>query len=200
MRRRDLIPSAGGTPEEWDYVWSYLDGVSLSADGWTQESSGTASSTYGPTGQVMQAAASSYVRFTPTNDYQAMTVGVMEIDLICNYDANGIQNCRICLSNGTDGVQVFFNGAIAGSGQGLKLMDTDPPSSCTFLSAAPSGVETLLRLEIENGIGRVYKDGVLLSEFSTSSVLYSTVTRIWSQNAYNSQTIIKSVKIKKGRL
>lgn len=201
MRRREMIPSDGGTPvEDWDYEWSYMDGVSLTADGWTKESSGNASSSYGQTGQVMQSQSNAYVRLTPPADYQTMTVGVMEVDLICNYNEWGNQNARICLSNGADGVQVFFNGMIAGTGKGLKLMDTDPPSSCTLLSAAPSGVETVLRLEIDNGIGRVYKDGVLLSEFSTSIVLYAVLTRIWSQNSFNLQTIIKSVKIKKGRL
>lgn len=191
---------SGGAEETWDYEWDYSMGL-LEDNGWTKTISGTATSSMSENGQKLTSAFNSYVRLDNPN-FSTMDVGVLEVRLSAKYSTGSVyQNFRISLSNGSNGVQVYAN---AGStGIGLKLLDNAAPAKGTLLAPFESGSEHTIRVELNHTTGAVYMDGTLLNaNVDVSTMLYCVATRIWSQNqaGNDSKTIIKSVKIRKGRL
>lgn len=206
IRRRGLL-TLGESDIDWDLEWDYTMGL-LENNGWTKETSGTASSAMQTGGQRIQSAMNSWIRLNPPSAYTAITSGVMEIVASCAYTTGypgsqpvaASQNLRICLSNGTNGIQTLVNGGNGGAstGVGLKIMDNGTPYLCTLISPWVSGAEHTVRLILNNGIGEVWVDGTkVVGSVNASSILYATATRIWSQNSNNQPTILKSVKLKK---
>ena len=204
MMRRRMMLQSGGAEKAWDYEWDYSMGL-LEDNGWTKTTSGTATSSMSENGQKLTSAMNSYVRFENPH-FSTMDVGVLEVRLSAKYlDGSGTQNFRISLSNGSNGVQVYANRAtVSGStGRGLKLLDNAIIHKGTLLAPFESGSEHTIRVELNHTTGAVYMDGTLLNaNVNVSSMLYCSATRIWSQNQVgnDSETIIKSVKIRKGRL
>lgn len=183
----------GGTTESWDYEWDYSQGL-LSANGWSIGTSGTASESLIDSGVKLQSASSEYVYARNQAEFNN-AVGVMEVVLSANdFRSGNYVNLRVCLSNGTNGVQIAYNNGY------FMAYDNSTFSSCTKLIVAKSKTDYTIRIELNNGSGNIYINGTPVAEnVSASSFPYSGNTSIWSQNQNNYITV-KSVKIKKNRL
>ena len=191
LRRRMM----GG--ETWDYEWDYTKGL-LSNNGWSKATSGTASEYMTSNSCALKSPNSGYIRINNPSSFNK-TSGVLEVVFSCSGFAptGGKQNFRFCFSNGTNGIQVC-----AWNNKGLCLMDADSEASITALTSPLSAnTDYLLRLILRENVGEVWLDGVCLTNnVNISTILYATNTSLWSQNANNNITHIKSVKLKLGRV
>lgn len=190
-RRRGLILPSGGDDEDWDYVWRYTDGL-LEDNGWTKVVSGDGSSSMTASGQRLTSR-SGYV--TIRRPSFNTSIGVLEVVLTVNADANNQTYARICLSNGSRGIQIFFpKGKIA-------LYDDAPYNGNYTVIGENGNTGHKIRLVLNGNIGAVYIDGQLaIDNVSISRILYATYTAVWSQTQSGNDTIIKSVKVKLGRI
>ena len=208
LRRRAFMTTP--LDESWNYEWEYTAGL-LENNGWTKTTLGTTTSTMTSAGQRLTSSINSYVRLEHPS-FAVVDVGVLEVVASVVYASGGnndtgrgSQNMRLSISNGENGIQVYVNGDTSSNsiGIGLKLMDNNDPRLGTFLAPFESGSEHTIRLELNHNTGAVWLDRVLIRDnIDTSTILYCPASRIWSQNQVGngSETIIKSVKIRKNRL
>lgn len=195
MRRRAMMQTAGTAPvppaETWDYEWDYSQGL-LSANGWKKTISGNGSETLGTNGvRLLSGGSQDWCRLEKL-DYKAATV-VMLLECDIPSITDGANNLRLCVSNGTNGIQIIQSAGY------WRLLTADKAQYGTAIKPFATGEHTV-RLQLDNGVGAVWIDGEMCaSNVPTSSILYSARTIIMSQGQQG-YSVIKSVKLKKNRL
>lgn len=198
MRRREMVLPSAPLPE-WDYEWDYTQGLP-DANGWTKVVSGTATATLQSNGvKLANASVSSYITYRNPSEFN-LAKGVIEATFIFNRGAAAYQGyARLCFGNGVDGTQISINA----TDLSVRLYDDANPRYGTLLTTLVNNTEHTFKLVLDNGIGSVYMDGVLLaSNIASSTMYYSANTSFWhqaSQNANKSYSVWKSVKLKLGR-
>ena len=178
---------------EWDYVWDYLNGISMTADGWTLASNGGGACDLRATGQLLASQLGNSYRSLRRPDLFNVPKGVMEVKFYITGVAPGDsnQNTRICLSNGTKGIQICTTNSE------FCLMES--PLVTLGASIVANQIYTL-RLTLDGSYGAVAVDGVTLASMvDINSILYAANTSIWSQNADWWSTYVQSVKLKLNR-
>ena len=85
--------------------------------------------------------------------------------------------------------------------ENIALYDDAPANGNYTVIGEHGNTEHTIRLVLNGNIGAVYIDGNLaIDNVSISRILYATYTAVWSQGQNNRDTIIKSVKVKLGRI
>lgn len=190
QRRRGMIKLQEQS-SDWDYEWDYTQGL-LSSNGFTKTISGTeAAEALQEDGVLISSAFGSYIRFDAVQP--TMSVGVGEYLVVLNEsNATGAQNLRLCLSNGTNGVQVYVNSSR------WRIMNRDNPSAGTIIANAVNGETYRVRLELGETASDVYINGTKVAEnVPNSSTIYCPANRLFQQNG--GSTLVQSVKYKFGR-
>ena len=192
MLRRPSIATLDG----WDEVWTYEDGIP-NIHGWTLSTSGTQSGTMQANGFFIKANNSAY-RLYSRSDY-AMTKGVLEA--VVN-PPSGWSNAnrglaRLRLGNSTSALFIWMY--LSSNGQGhIRLYDNSTIGSGTSLARFYYDNDYTLRLEIDNGIGAVYRNGTLLrDDIDLSTLLSPGSPQFGVHGAGGAGTIWKSVKFKR---
>lgn len=178
--------------EIWDYEWNYADGL-LSDNGWSKEIAGIAQELIEETGLVLSSNINSYVRLY--NSDFIVPVGVLEVvySTLRYSPEQGVQNLRICLSNGTNGVQIMENTGY------FRLMDsTVSPNKGTPILPFDTSREYTIRLELYLNAYSVFINNSLVYEGDPDSMVYSNRTMLMQHNGGSS--LIKSVKLKLNRI
>jgi hypothetical protein len=192
------MAQSGGIPEEtWDYEWDYTNGVSMLNSGWNLVSSGSGTCELRDSGQILSAATNSYRTVRNPNRFNVSS-GVMEVVFYTTGINNGneYENTRICLGNGTKGIQVCTSNGV------FRLFDNNTSGLGTSLgvTVVPRQIYTL-RLTLDGSFASVELDGSLLaSSVGINTISYSGNTGIWSQDADWYSTYVQSVKLKLGRI
>lgn len=181
---------------EWDYEWDYSMGL-LSSNGWTKYVSGSATETLVSNGVQLKSPNSGYVTLRNPDRFN-LSKGVIECVLRCNNfnTSYNVQNFRVCFSNGTNGIQVYAPKRV------LRIMDAAAVASGTSLGVNLStNTDYTIKIVLDNGYGQVWLNGSMLRDnIDASTMYYAGNTSIWSQNQRNNYTIVKSVKLKLGRV
>lgn len=196
MRRREMIPTSGGSGETWDYEWDYTNGISMTNDVWTLASSGSGNCELKQNGQLLASAVNGYRNVRNANFN--IPIGVMEVVFYTTgiYAGAGNANTRICLGNGTKGIQISTS---TGS---FHLYDNNSPGNGTSLGVSVVANQLYtVRLTLNGNLGKVEIDGVTVADsVNINNILYSSNTAIWSQNADWWSTYVQSVKLKINRI
>lgn len=192
MRRRGMMAAEQGTPIAWDYEWSYSDGLPEN-NGMTKTTSGTSTITMTSDGLKVSNATNSWVRYTlPT---ATMTTGIIECTFVGLFDnvSNGVQNLRLCASNGSNGGQTLV------CQNKFRLFDTNlGPYRGTAIADYENNTEYTVRIEKNGSTFDVYINGqavVLGSQIS--GIYYATGNFVMVQNTGNAYSAtIKAIRAK----
>ena len=180
---------------EWDVDWSYTDGLPT-VKGFTLNESDNATASLGNDG----------LELTITNknnkigwDYPTNgTKRVFECEFVLKQNNNVV----VCLSeDGTNGVAI--RAQYSANYKGIYLMDAGAIGSMTKLKTITNVNERYkIKLVVDNGVGAVYIDDVLVADnVDTSAQYYTTHTHFTCTNAATGTAngLLISMKLKLGR-
>ena len=187
------IMNSDGTPKDntWDYEWDYTDGL-LSSNGWKRNNSaGTTSETLVSEGVQLSAGTGYYIYMT-NSAYQGDRV-LMEVYLKVD-SAGTLQNSRLCVSNGVNGIQIYPAGTT------WRYNNSSSMGNCQNLPAdfqANADIWYKVRLLLYDSKAYVWIDGTLVGTcpktFCTTTSVTSTA--VWAQGPCT--VTYKSIKLKK---
>lgn len=180
-----------GTPIEWDYEWSYSDGLPEN-NGMTKTTSGTSTITMTSDGLKVSNATNSFVRYTfPTS---TMTTGIIECTFVGLFDATALtsQNLRVCASNGTNGGQALV------CQNAFRMYNSHTAPYGATIADYSNGNEYTVRIVLNGSTFDVYVNGQLaVSGYQCSAIYYATSNFVMIQNTGNSYyALIKSIRAK----
>lgn len=200
-RRRAMM--AGIALPEWDVEWDYTMGLPTTVPGFSLLSSGTGSITMTESGLYIRAGSSSSAyRYYTLLDY-GCTTGVMEAVLTIPSESATANRAFgfLQISNTTEALRCyFFHSATTDK---LRLDNGSELKGGTGVFDFSYDTEMTVRLEIDNGVGQIYLDGVLKkSGITLSSLKTPRPPRFGNANGGSSQSgaVWKSAKFKIGRL
>lgn len=180
----------------WDYEWDYSDGLLENDPSWTKEISGTASSSMTQSGLALSSSSNSYIRYKRTDSDFNVSKGVLEFTLNTGDVYAEQQNIRACLSNGTNGVQIYAprdgtqSKFVVSTGTGVT-------AGALFLANYTNNTDYTFRFEIDGTTAKVMINGEYVAQnIDTTSVNYSANTVFMSQNATGKTWYLKSIRFK----
>lgn len=194
----------GGRPE-WDYEWDYTKGLPTLPP-LRQGASGTYNVTLVSDGLRLETnsitTTNSYVFYIfsdADNTKIVSDVGVIEAKMRCRFRGSNNGGYGVLrLSNGTDGVNVLFN-----NGK-VRLWDASGAGYGTQISTYTSNTWYVVRIELDNGVGRVYINDVLVKDNIDASTMYYTSSSVFGAQNFREYTYhyaeFEYVKLKVGRL
>ena len=192
MRRRLMLSSA----DPWDYEWNPSMGL-LSQNGFSTTISGTASERMGTDSVLLFSAGNgNYISLKNPERFNK-SMGVLECVVNLTGFLSAYPNCRVCFGNGTYGIQLSI-----GARNSICLMDSINSNSYTIIASFQTNTDYKIKLVLDASIASVYiNDQLIRSNIPVSDTLfpYSKNTSIWS-HAQNADTIVKSVRLKLGRV
>ena len=197
-RRRVLFPNYLG------YEWDYTMGLPT-ANGWSLGKSGTTGQTIVSDGlKLTTSTSSSYCYYRPPSPYNA-TSGALEAVFKLTHSSSGTGSgyLRLCFSNGTKGCNVIAILSTDASQRGLYIYDDAYPLASTKIADISLGVFNKVRVELNDGYGAVYLNGVLVrSGIDVSTLYYSANTSFWWQGAgtTNDFATVQSVIVRVGEI
>ena len=181
LRRR--IALAGSSLPEWDYEWDYTMGYPFAP--LEKDSRGTVTELLVSDGLRLRTASGSgnrLIGYRSTSDLCA-AVGAIEAKVKVKYrSANAGGYTRVGFSNGTNGINVILSAFSSSSGK-IILGNAQGDGNGTVIGTFTSDVYKVIRVELENGVGKVYVDGVLAaSNLASSSMYYANQTAFYAFN------------------
>ena len=152
LRRRAMLANNTVSIPEWDYVWNSSKGL-LSSNGWTESKVGSGSSSVSIVSDYLkfQSTSSNYYNFQYPNTY---TKGVVEAELYCTN--NAMMRLNVC------GNDVYSFGVRLQTSSNYKGLYLGTSTSGTKIMTASYNTKYKIRLVLNENIGQVYVDDVLL--------------------------------------
>ena len=204
-RRRELIlPSASS---EWDYEWNAQTDQIFPPSPAVKQSGGTVAEELAERYISLKTAGGSGTRYIQyaIPSLRAST-GVLEACFGVVYRASNAGGWgRVCFGDENGGVSVIFSAQSANSGK-ICLWDKSSVGSCTQIGTFKSGDQQKIRIELDNGVGRVFLNDVLAADnidayaqYYSNSVLIANVQNFNENNNYHYGFFLWA-KVKSGRL
>lgn len=197
LRRRELaVP-------EWDYVWDYTMGGPAS-NGWTLNKTTNAKTSMVDGAVRLETSGNSqYISYSVDNTNA--DVGVIEAKMLVQRRASNDNGYgRLCFSNGTDGIHVIMVAKKDDVTSKFLIWDSSNASEMTQLGSFTKNTYYVVRIELNNGVGKVYINGNLVaSGIQSNTCRYATKTRFGCEaftEYTNHYAQFEYVKIKVGRL
>ena len=200
-----ILPSSSS---EWDYEWDYTMGMP-SADDWSHVTSGTSTTTIESTGLKLTNSSSSGWNTFYFKRFGASTA-VFEIKMKVKYRATnaggfGIVTLHNSGSSTGNSISVAFSTKSATSGK-IYLPTVSTWDEGTQIGTFSSDVYKVVRIELDNNVGRVYLNGVLAADNIDPTQLHGyqgdTVFSAYhfKEGGTYHYLMIEYIKIKLGRL
>ena len=191
------------TAPEWDFEWDYSMGKLEEQTGWAIDTLGTTSSTLQSNGQKVTAAGTnSYYQIYPSREgnlawLRTMPngIGVIECEVYIHLVNTNHQNCRINIVESSSNRFCIYQAA----GKWRK-MDNNAMQSGTAIADFTNNTTTIVRLEMNGSSVNVYLNNSLAGTISTSGTLYGSSNSIMPQNMGTGYIILKTFKLRVGRL
>lgn len=168
---------------EWDYEWDYTMGYPFSP--MTKDTRGTVTELLVDDGLRLRTASGTGNRLIGYRNGSELCadVGAIEVKMKVKYRSTSAGGyARATFSNGTNGINAIFSAESTTSGK-ILIGTSSGIASSTVIGTFTSDVYKVIRIELENGVGKVYIDGVLAqSGIASSSIYYSNQTGFYAFN------------------
>lgn len=187
LRRRQMMQlAAAPSPSEWDYEWTYTDGVPTSSE-WTKTGADTPSIVTGG----MQVNRSYF-----TKDI-AITNGVIEAKFtIPSYRTSSNTNRALLrIGDSSNCIYVIFYRYSANK---ICLYDASnlQSSNPTLLGSFSWGSEYTVRININGSTGSVEINGTTVKDNIDTTTMYPPGTLLWGNNAQYGRSVWQYLRYK----
>ena len=198
IRRREMAETEGSPLPEWDVEWDYTMGLPTEDGLFSVASSGTASADIEADDlKITVSGANSYLRYLYDNIY---TDCVLEVHILQGGSTNLYWIFGLT-ADGTNGIAIRCQYSQQYKGIYLATGTDSTIANMTKIGEFTLATEYTIRLVINNGIGSVYVNDVLLASNVPIDVGYGQLNRIevHSLGAGPYYGRIYSIKMKLGR-
>ena len=179
----------------WAFLWSPSDG-DLSQLGWTETSTG-GSADYDNTGMKLIVTGGNDVNhFIELDNSKAISVGSMEVTFQVHGTTMG--TTYFAISDGTKGLRTRIQ--YTSGYKGIYTMDADAIADMTKLSDLAVDTDYTIKLEVNNGVGKAYVNGVLKQDNIDLTDIRNALMNLRRTNGTSNTlyTLVKSIKIYSG--